>query len=79
MEASKGLGPVGGRRSAGVVVVREGPGVCRRSLNPSGPVPTLTIAILRSFRVLVFLHGVLRVFILIILRGYLACTQGGVS
>lgn len=30
------------------------------------------IAILRSFRVLVFLHGVLRVFILIILRGYLA-------
>jgi len=30
------------------------------------------IAIPRSFRVLVFLHGVLRVFVLVVLRGHLA-------
>lgn len=78
MEASRGLGPAGVRRSAGAVAIREGLGACRPSLNPSGPAPALTIAIPRSFRVLVFLHGVLRVFVLVVLRGHLACTQGGV-
>lgn len=55
----------------------SGDHLCLSSPNPRSPVAILTIAIPRSLGVLVVLHRILRVLILIVLRGYSVCHRVG--